>query len=229
MIPKADLPDFDSWWNAHALAAALVPAGSRVLDIGCGWGHVARWLARKGCSVVGVEPDPERLRAAAPACVRALLGRAEALDALDLEPASFDAVLFTDVLEHLPDPWSALQSAVRYLAPGGRVVISVPNFANYGVRLNVLRGRFRYQEFGVYDRTHLRFFTRETLIELVRSAGLRPAEWLYTPNLTLTGLYRRTAGRLPFLRAPARRLDRWLAYRWPGLFAVQLLVACERG
>jgi hypothetical protein len=138
------------------------------------------------------------------------------------------AVIFADVLEHLVDPWSTLRQALAYVKPGGSVVISLPNIANYGVRLNLLKGEFRYQDFGIYDRTHLRFFTRETFQELVAGAGLRVVEWRYTPNLTETGLFRRTLGRIPGLAGAFRRFDRWLTYRRPTLFAVQFVVACER-
>ena len=103
---------FDDWWNAHDLVASLVPAGSRMLDIGCGWGEVAQRLQAKGCAVTGVEPDPERCNAAAQWCERTLEGTAEGLAALGLEPAGFDALVFADVLEHLPDPWTTLQASL---------------------------------------------------------------------------------------------------------------------
>jgi 2-polyprenyl-3-methyl-5-hydroxy-6-metoxy-1,4-benzoquinol methylase len=200
-MPEPEL-SFDDWWNAHRLIASLVPSGVRVLDIGCGFG-------------------------AAAACERILNGVAEGLDRLGLPEAGFDAIVFADVLEHLVDPWTVLRQSLTYLQPGGRVVISIPNIANYGARLNLLKGEFRYQDFGIYDRTHLRFFTRATAEEMVRGAGLTITARRYTPNLTETGLFRRTLGRVPPLRKPFRMLDRWLAYRKPELFAVQFILACD--
>lgn len=215
-------------WNSHRLAASLIADGSRVLDVGCGSGFIARLLHDRGCRVVGVEPDPRRRERAAPWCERVVDGVAEGLDSLGLEPAAFDVVLFADVLEHLPDPWGTLRAALAYLKPGGRVVISLPNFANFGARVNLMRGRFRYEGGGLYDRTHLRFFTRETLQELVESAGLRVADWQYTLNFHETGPMRAITSRMPRWRGPLRRLDRALTYRWCRLFAFQFVIACER-
>lgn len=198
-----------------------------MLDVGCGWGYVAEHLFRKGCRVTGVEPDAERLRQAVPWCERTIVGTAEELDRLGLDPGGFDVVMFVDVLEHLVDPWRILKGSLRYLRPGGRVIISIPNFANYGVRLNLLRGRFRYQESGVYDRTHLRHFTRETVEEMVHGAGLRIVEWRYAANLTETNLFKRTLGRAPFLTDSLRGVDAWLTERCNRLLAVQFVIACE--
>jgi hypothetical protein len=121
-----------------------------------------------------------------------------------------------------------LRDVQRYLKPGGRIVISIPNLANFGVRLNLLRGQFRYQDFGIYDRTHLRFFTRATAEELVESAGLQVVQRGYTSNLTETRIYCRTLGRLRFLHRLAQRFDYWLTYRKPELFAVQFILACQQ-
>ena len=219
-------PEVD-WWNARQIAASLVPSGSRVLDVGCGWGQVARWLKARGCRVVGVEPDEVRLREGAEFFEATYAGTAEDLDALGLERGSFDALMLADVLEHLPDPWSTLNALLPYVRSGGRVVVSIPNVASYGARLNLLRGQFRYEDSGLYDRTHLRFFTRETLTEMLTGAGLRVVEWHYAPNLTMTRAYQRTLGKLPPLHRILRRMDRALTYRFNRLLAVQFIVACE--
>ena len=92
--------------------------------------------------------------------------------ALDgLEPG-FDVVLAGDVLEHLVAPEPVLRRAARLLRPGGRVVVSLPNVAHVDVRLSLLQGRWNYRPWGLLDRTHLRFFTREGIEALVEQAGL---------------------------------------------------------
>lgn len=227
MTPAPKELPFDAWWDAHQLVASLIPPGSRVLDVGCGWGSIANRAQGSGCTFIGVEPDPARRKVAAEWCVEVYDGVAEGLSDLPLEPGTFDVVVFADVLEHLVDPWTTLRETLRYLKPGGRVVISLPNLANYAVRLKLLFGDFTYQDFGIYDRTHLRFFTRKTFTDLVHGAGLRPLEWRYTPNLTQTRIFTRTLGRIPGLGQAFRRLDRWLTYRFPAFFAVQFIVACE--
>jgi O-antigen biosynthesis protein len=85
---------------------------------------------------------------------------------------SFDVVLLGDVLEHLRDPLASLRQAVRKMKPTGYVVTSLPNVAHGDVRIALLQGRFRYADTGLLDRTHMRFFTLETIRELMNQAGL---------------------------------------------------------
>jgi SAM-dependent methyltransferase len=91
---------------------------------------------------------------------------------LDLEPESFDVVICGDVLEHLRDPWSALQYLSGFLRCAGIFVISLPNILYWRAFARIALGDFRYASSGVLDRTHLRFFCRKNMLDLVRSAGL---------------------------------------------------------
>src|SRR5690606_24680712 len=81
-------------------------------------------------------------------------------------------IVFGDVLEHLRDPSATLTAGCRLLAPDGHVVVSIPNASHADVRLMLLEGRWQYQEHGLLDATHLRFFTREGLRELLADSGL---------------------------------------------------------
>lgn len=83
----------------------------------------------------------------------------------------FDAIFFIDVLEHVLDPWSLLRHAKGDLAPGGRVVAAIPSIQYAPVVRQLLRGRWDYADTGTLDRTHLRFFTRDTMIEMFMGAG----------------------------------------------------------
>jgi SAM-dependent methyltransferase len=137
---------------------------------------------------------------------------------LPLEPASFDVVLCGDVLEHLRDPWDALAFLATLLRPGGTAVVSVPNVAHWTGRRALLRGRFPYAAHGLFDRTHLRFFTRASARELVEGAGLRVLRERFAPApLPLQA-------RLPALR----RLECVAARAWPELFALQFVLTAER-
>lgn len=142
------------------------------LEIGCAEGHTLAWLKKSGyCSwVAGVEPYTE------------LGASVDAIDQffkLDIEkgfpnipPASIDLILCLDVLEHLINPWEAIRRLDGLLKPGGQLIISLPNIRNYHVLFDLaFRGKFSYSESGILDRTHLRFFTRATAIELAESAG----------------------------------------------------------
>jgi SAM-dependent methyltransferase len=125
-----------------------------------------------------------------------------------------DIIICADVLEHLRDPWTVLAWLRTLPAPGGRAVISVPNIAHWTARRALLRGRFDYTDFGLLDRTHLRFFTRATAAELARRAGFAVrAERLAGAPLPLES-------RVPAL---ARVRDRCVR-RYPELLALQFVL-----
>ena len=161
---------------AQSIALRQVGFNKSVLEIGCAAGHVTRAMAGQGCRVVGVEIDPQAAEVARQWAADVVVGDAdgtEAWEALSVQPvAPFDVALFGDVLEHLRDPLAALRNAARLVAPTGTFVLSMPNVAHGDVRLALLAGSFRYREFGLLDRTHLRFFTKESMRELCHQAGL---------------------------------------------------------
>jgi 2-polyprenyl-3-methyl-5-hydroxy-6-metoxy-1,4-benzoquinol methylase len=170
----------DSPGSTHNLVLGLVEPGSRVLEFGCATGYMSRALHDgRGATVVGVELDAEAARLAEAHCERVLVGDAEELDLeAELGGERFDAILFADVLEHLREP-AALLSRVRpFVADGGVVVASIPNVAHAAVRLALLGGSFRYREQGLLDETHLRFFTREGVLDLFESSGFVITQWL---------------------------------------------------
>ncbi|GMG81453.1 hypothetical protein LNKW23_06660 [Paralimibaculum aggregatum] len=149
---------------------------ARVLDLGCGAGATLELLRaeREIAWAGGVELDPE-----AAARARALADRIWESDlqrfdpGAAIPPGSLDLVLCLDVLEHLPWPWEVVERLSALLAPGGRLILSVPNIRNWKFIWRLLtRGDFRYREAGLLDRTHLRFFTFETAAELATSGGL---------------------------------------------------------
>lgn len=159
--------------DSHALMLDLIGRADRVLDVGCATGFLAEALQRRGATVSGVEFDAEAGRRALPFLDKLVVGDLDSLDlAREFAPAMFDVVVFGDVLEHLKDPLAALGQARALLAPGGAIVVSIPNVAHGSVRLALLQGRWDYRDIGLLDRTHIRFFTRSTLLALLRDAGL---------------------------------------------------------
>jgi len=206
---------------AHRLLLDAVLAGARVLDVGCATGYLAAELARRGCRVTGVETDPAVAERARVQCEAVVIGDVEDDDCgralADLAP--FDVVLCGDVLEHLRDPWSALRALAALAAPDGRVVLSVPNVAHWTGRRALARGRFPYAEHGLFDRTHLRFFTRASAHDLAQRAGLRVVEERFAPAPVPM------QARLPALRAFERAAVRLR----PELFALQVILVCAAG
>lgn len=167
--------------NSHTYMVELVGSQKRVLDVGCASGYFARTLVERGCRVSGVEYDVEAAEQARPALEQLVVGDLESLDLVaELGAGGFDVVVFGDVLEHLRDPLPVLRQARELLAPGGYVVISIPNVAHGAVRLLLLQGRFDYRPTGLLDSTHIRFFTRANLEALLRDAGLAATDFLRT-------------------------------------------------
>lgn len=164
---------------AFGIFASRIAPGSTVLDIGAGFGTVGAFLAERGAVVDGIEPDPERA-SVAEGCLRNIvcttLDDASGADGLS---DAYDVVLLIDVLEHLVDPVEGLRQAAAFLAPEGRLFLFLPNSAHWKFRLKILRGDWRYHDWGLFDRTHLRFFDLRTAAKLPRQAGLEVVDrWL---------------------------------------------------
>ncbi|MDQ2724075.1 MAG: class I SAM-dependent methyltransferase [Actinomycetota bacterium] len=174
---KYDYQDLTDPNSSHVQVLELVGSGHRVLDVGCATGSLDKVLTARGNIVTGVEIDPEAAERARPHLARLLIGNLETIDLVaELGAGGFDVVVFADVLEHLTDPLRILRQAPALLAPGGSVVVSIPNVAHGSVRLALLQGRFDYSGTGLLDDTHLRFFTRSSVMELHEGAGLTPVD-----------------------------------------------------
>jgi len=159
--------------TARPEVQALVPTSARsVLDLGCASGALGAALkARQGARVVGVELDEQYAREAGEVLDEVVHGSAET--AVRDPLGRFDCIVAADVLEHLADPWSALGDAVAQLAGGGVVVVSVPNVRTLEALIEVgLKGRWPRVDQGLFDATHLRWFTLSDLRDLLEGAGL---------------------------------------------------------
>ena len=159
--------------SAREDLAAKVPEGAAaVLDVGCSRGATAAALRARGARrIVGIEPDREDAAAAAKVYDEVFCGRLE--EVRENFDRRFDAILFGDVLEHLADPSEALVRVRPWLAEDGVLVASVPNAGHWSVVDDLIRGRFDYVPYSLLSGTHLRFFTRSTLVDLFEAAGYR--------------------------------------------------------
>ncbi len=145
-----------------------------VLEVGCGNGSTLRWLktARDCSSVIGIELFLAAAEAAREQLDHVIHDNIETMT-LPFEKSSFDLILCLDVLEHLVDPWLVVKRLTDLLKPGGCLIASIPNVKHHSViRPLLLGGKWNYSDLGVLDKTHLRFFTRSSAIELVQSGGL---------------------------------------------------------
>jgi 2-polyprenyl-3-methyl-5-hydroxy-6-metoxy-1,4-benzoquinol methylase len=158
--------------TSHALLVEMVGANKRVLDAGCDTGYLGEALGAFGNETSGVEINPVTAEEARHKLARVAVADLESTDLVEVfGRASFDVVVFGDVLEHLRDPLSVLRQARPLLAPGGSVLISTPNIAHGDVRLALLNGQFNYTKLGILDETHTRFFTRTSLVDFLHDAG----------------------------------------------------------
>lgn len=169
--------------NAHSLLHALVAgagrSGMEILEVGCSSGYVGATLAAKGHRVTGVEPDPAAAEAARSVLQEVHNDTADGF--LDTHPQRrFDAILFGDVLEHIADPAATLRRCVAHLGGEGLVAISLPCVTHGSIRAMLLDGRWDYADYGLLDRTHLRFYSREGMAELLADGGLEIVKLLGT-------------------------------------------------
>lgn len=154
----------------------LPPTVTRMLDVGCGDGATTAFvMSRRSVQWTGgVELNEGAAKRAEGQLNAVWFSNVETFDfARHIPASSLDLILCLDVLEHLIEPWSVVKQLSTLLAPGGRLIISVPNIRNWKFIAKLLfRGDFRYRDAGLLDRTHLRFFVKETAAELAVAGGL---------------------------------------------------------
>lgn len=213
-----------------------------VLDVGCGFATTSQHIGRRGNSVTGIESSAEAVAVARTRVNDVIHADLTNLDDVKsaLDGRRFDVIIFADVLEHLPWPIGILRGYLDLLKEGGGVIVSLPNVGLWSVRLSLLLGRFRYEETGVLDRTHLRFFTRRSAREMIEQAGLKIVRRTYNPGLVrpFVPLAKRLLGGGADSHDPSALLDsrpyklyltmmypieRIAASAWPGALAFQMI------
>ncbi|TFY90128.1 class I SAM-dependent methyltransferase [Pseudomonas kairouanensis] len=168
--------------TAPAHVVRLVGQCKRVLEVGCGPGSITRILATEGqCSVTGLELDTEAIKKASPFCEHIYQAdlNAEHWPLLLEGSAPFDVLVAADVLEHLYDPWTALKRMVPLIKDDGYLVISLPHAGHAAVLACLLNGNFEYRDWGLLDRTHIRFFGLKNMEDLFSQADLKVIEVAY--------------------------------------------------
>jgi GT2 family glycosyltransferase/2-polyprenyl-3-methyl-5-hydroxy-6-metoxy-1,4-benzoquinol methylase len=158
--------------TARTQLVLMTGENKKVLEVGPATGYITKALRERGCRIIGLEIDSAAAKVSAEFAERMIVGNIEAMALEEVfGDELFDVVMYGDVLEHLVDPERTLVKTKSILAPGGRVVASIPNVAHASVRLALLAGEFRYRPDGLLDRTHLRFFTRQSIHALFEAAG----------------------------------------------------------
>jgi SAM-dependent methyltransferase len=173
-------PGPGSPYGAHAnrdLLSRIPLDASLVMDVGAGAGGLGAAYRRRNpaARLVAIEPDAALAAEAA--------RHYDEVHRLDIEatpppiqPGTLDALVMGDVLEHLRDPWAVLKRDAALLAPDGVLLACIPNVEHWSFTARLLSGQWRYDETGLFDRTHLRWFTRDGMKQALEGAGLIPLE-----------------------------------------------------
>ncbi|AMM40511.1 Methyltransferase type 11 domain protein [Candidatus Desulfofervidus auxilii] len=164
--------DIDYYRQERKDVEALIPKEARrILDVGCGEGILGKRLLEKGVKeVVGVEIEQAVCEKARENLSIVICGNIEEID-LPFEEKYFDCIVFADILEHLKDPLSVVKKLKKHLKDSGVVVASIPNVRYYQVINMLVDGYWTYGDYGILDRTHLRFFTKKEILALFKNAG----------------------------------------------------------
>jgi GT2 family glycosyltransferase/2-polyprenyl-3-methyl-5-hydroxy-6-metoxy-1,4-benzoquinol methylase/Flp pilus assembly protein TadD len=158
-------------YNRPEIQQLVSSSSRRILDVGCATGMMGHELKQKlRAEVWGVEFEPKAAEQAEKRLDRVLTGPIEEV-MHDLPDGYFDTVILADVLEHLTDPWNVLKNLRSKISTKGEVVVSIPNVRHWSVIKHLLEGSWSYQEAGILDKTHLRFFTRTECINLLETSG----------------------------------------------------------
>lgn len=228
----------------HVFPAAPSAA---ILDVGCGCGANARAIRERHPSarILGIEPDHRAAELATDACERVFVGTLEDWLASNTTAERIDAVVLSDVLEHIADPVAWLRSmAGRPELANATWIISVPNYAVWYNRLRTLAGRFEYAWSGLYDRTHLRFYTRKSIRSMIEYCGFDSVAERCTASLVQSAapLLRRnfdsnvsTGDHLALLSSPSYRfyrrfvepVEEALCNVWKGLLGFQIVLVAR--
>ena len=224
MPETADYPwqMLDADLHLRTLKADYAPVGllemintspRQVLDIGCFCGGSGRWLKARfpDCKVIGIEMLDKAAAKAAEAYDRVIVATFEQVDFANegLQPGSVDTIIAADVLEHLYNPWKALQRLKPLLAPGGAIYISLPNVRNLNVLADLANGEWQYAGAGILDITHIRFFTRVQALQMLEQTGWMVKDLRINPDPRLKPAFEgKNLAQIQSINVGLLRLDR---------------------
>lgn len=158
----------------------IISPTSAVLDLGCNTGYLGEQVGEGLWTGVERDPNTRPVLEKIPVYNRVITGDLEHFNFSQFAKESFDVVLMADILEHLINPEHVLREILSVIKPGGKVVISLPNVANWQIRLSLMFGFFTYKDVGILDRTHVHLYEKHSARRLVESNGLRIRRMIFT-------------------------------------------------
>lgn len=148
----------------------------KILDVGCSTGALGEEIKKiiPGCKIWGIEFDKAMGNEALLKLDKVFIDNAESLLKEERISEKFDCIIFADILEHLYDPWEVIKKSRKHLNDGGIIIASIPNIRYYKVFVEIfLKGNWPRDQRGIFDKTHLRYFTKKNIDELFNEAGLK--------------------------------------------------------
>jgi len=204
---------FNSYnYGVHQKIVNYVGLNKKVLDVGCAEGILSKKFLNNKCEVVGVELDESSAISAKRYCKEVIIGDLETLKLKRKYQGYFDVLVFADVLEHLKEPSKVLKRFQYCLKDDGLIIISIPNVANWRMRLKLLLGNFEYKDHGLLDYTHLRFYNFKSVKKLIATSNLEIINF----DVSLNGI-----------RVFPKFFYK-VAINWPNLFAYQFLIIARK-
>ncbi len=204
---------FDSdVYGVHRKIVDYIGSKKKVLDVGCADGNISEKLYLCECEIVGIEIDAESAQRAKQYCKEVIVNDVESIELNEEYANYFDIILFADVLEHLKEPLDVLIRFKYYLKDDGYIIISIPNIANWRMRIKLLLGNFDYEDYGLLDKTHLRFYNVKGVKKLLSDSDLEIVNF----DVSLNGI---------------KKFPKFfysISFKWPNLLAYQFLIKAKK-
>lgn len=199
-------------FSMHTKVVQLTKNGQKVLDVGCADGYLSEKMLYNECEVIGIEIDLEAAENAKKYCKEVICGDAEFIELPEEYEKYFNVMVFADILEHLKDPSAVLERFKKYLKDDGYIIVSLPNISNWRMRFRFLFGNFEYEDKGILDGGHLRFFNEKSAKKLLTDTGYVICKF----DLTV--------GDVPIFPG----IFHFMGTRWPNFLAYQFFIVAKK-
>lgn len=213
-------------YSSHSIITNLLKtkySSGKFLDVGCGPGFIGKML-NKNYELHGIDKNIEIKRLISPIYKQVCFLNVENDDFTS--GSKYDAIIFGDILEHLINPKTVLKRySSKYLKKGGSIIISLPNVAHWSIRTSLLFGNFDYNDKGILDSTHLRFFTYKSMRSLLSDCDLKIEKICYTPVPLPLIIPLTDFGKPLFI---LQELNYFLTGLWKNIFAYQFVFLCSK-